>query len=442
MRQMRLRYIADVRNSNVDKVIVDGEHPVRLCNYVDVYKNDFITSNMEFSAGSATAPEIASFALRKGDVIITKDSEDRSDIGVPALVRSTAPDLVCGYHLSMLRAKPGVAIGPFLFWALLSKPAREAFSNAAYGITRYGMTLGGMKDVLLPLPDLVSQKAIADFLDRETARINQLIEKKQRLVEVLALANASATLRVMRKGFDRLGYDATKNEIVFSGLRDGWTRTRVKHVVSHMTSGSRGWSDLIQDEGELFLQSGNIDRQMGVSSNNAPRIAPQVGAEAHRTRIRSRDTLVCITGGRTGAVGFAEHVAERSYINQHICLLRPSHEINPRLLAQILFSEVGQLQFRMAQYGLKQGLGFDEVANVSIPLPPQNEQAQISAAIEAESQQSQEASRRVIESIDRLREYRAALITAVVKGQIDVSTYGNQGTTDRTLDRIEGEMGG
>ncbi|WP_164659320.1 hypothetical protein [Tropicibacter sp. Alg240-R139] len=44
-------------------------------------------------------------------------------------------------------------------------------------------------------------------------------------------------------------------------------------------------------------------------------------------------------------------------------------------------------------------------------------------------------------SIDHLREYRAALITAAVAGQIDESTNGNQGATDRTLDRIEEEMG-
>jgi len=175
MRLMKLRHVADIRNSNVDKVVVDGEQPIRLCNYVDVYKNDFIEADMDFSAGSATKAEIKAFGLREGDVIITKDSEDRNDIGVPALVRSTAPDLVCGYHLSLLRAKKGVAIGPFLFWALLSKPARDAFSNAAYGITRFGMTLGGMKNVAIPLPDLATQRRIADFLDRETARIDRTI---------------------------------------------------------------------------------------------------------------------------------------------------------------------------------------------------------------------------------------------------------------------------
>src|SRR5690606_24624510 len=187
----RLRHLATVTNSNVDKVVDHLEVPIRLCNYVDVYKNGFIDGSIDFSAGSATKAEIERFGLRAGDVIITKDSEDRFDIGVPAYVRETADDLVCGYHLSLLRAKPEAMRGAFLFWALQSKPVRDEFANASYGITRYGLTLGSIKNTRLPCPDLPTQKAIADFLDRETARIDQLIEKKQRLVELVDERRAS-----------------------------------------------------------------------------------------------------------------------------------------------------------------------------------------------------------------------------------------------------------
>ncbi len=181
----RLRHIAEVKNSNVDKLVTKGEHPVRLCNYLDVYRNDFINADMKFSPGSATSKEITIFALREGDVIITKDSEDKADIGVPALVQSTTADLLCGYHLSILRPKSGVIIGHYLFWALLSNPTREAFSNAACGVTRFGMTLQGMKNVSIPLPDLTTQKRIAYFLDEKTAEIDAAIAKERRLIDLL-----------------------------------------------------------------------------------------------------------------------------------------------------------------------------------------------------------------------------------------------------------------
>jgi len=179
---------------------------------------------------------------------------------------------------------------------------------------------------------------------------------------------------------------------------------------------------------------------MGISLDKSHRVFPQNGAEAERSKVQNGDTLVCITGGRTGAVGYISGLHERAYINQHVCLIRPSKAINSRLLAQILFSEIGQLHFRMAQYGLKQGMGFEQVANTTIPLPPRVAQEKIAAEIDAQNAKVKRVIGKIDTSVDRLREYRAALITAAVTGQIDVDTYGKAGTTSATLDRIEEEM--
>ena len=81
----RLRTIAELRISNVDKHVKDNEVPVRLCNYVDVYKNNRISERLEFMPATATPDEIERFRLEIDDVLITKDSETWDDIGVPAL---------------------------------------------------------------------------------------------------------------------------------------------------------------------------------------------------------------------------------------------------------------------------------------------------------------------------------------------------------------------
>lgn len=83
----RLRYAVNMRVSNVDKHIKDGELPVRLCNYVDVYKSDRITESVPFMKATANADEIDRFRLEPEDILITKDSEVWNDIGVPALGR-------------------------------------------------------------------------------------------------------------------------------------------------------------------------------------------------------------------------------------------------------------------------------------------------------------------------------------------------------------------
>ncbi len=82
----RLRNIAEMRVSNVDKHTKDGEHPVRLCNYIDVYKHERITSKIAFMRATAMVEEIDRFRVHVGDVLITKDSETWNDIGVPSLV--------------------------------------------------------------------------------------------------------------------------------------------------------------------------------------------------------------------------------------------------------------------------------------------------------------------------------------------------------------------
>ena len=82
---MRLKHVAAVRPSNVDEKTVEGREPVRLCNYVDVYENDYITEAFDFMQASATPAQIAAFTLKASDVIITKDSETWDDIGCSRL---------------------------------------------------------------------------------------------------------------------------------------------------------------------------------------------------------------------------------------------------------------------------------------------------------------------------------------------------------------------
>src|SRR5262245_23167911 len=104
-REVPLALVADVRVSGVDKLNRESEEPVRLCNYIDVYNNDYITGDLKFMEATATTAEIERFGLRVGDVIITKDSETPDDIGISAVVDYAAGDLVCGYHLALLRPK-------------------------------------------------------------------------------------------------------------------------------------------------------------------------------------------------------------------------------------------------------------------------------------------------------------------------------------------------
>ena len=137
-RVTRLDAVADVLFSNVDKHTIDGEEPVRLCNYVDVYKNDRIISGIDFMQASAEEREIKKFQIRHGDVLATKDSEEADDIAISSLVAEDLPGVLCGYHLAMIRPRLPSVSGPFLAWLHASKSFRAQYEAKAVGVTHFG----------------------------------------------------------------------------------------------------------------------------------------------------------------------------------------------------------------------------------------------------------------------------------------------------------------
>jgi type I restriction enzyme, S subunit len=181
----RLKNIAELRVSNVDKHTKAGELPVRLCNYTDVYKHSVITGDMPFMPATATPDEVTSFHIEVGDVIITKDSEDWQDIGVPALVAETADDLVCGYHLAILRPRSKVMSGRFLAYLMQCKGVSTQLSLAANGVTRYGLSHGAIRAISLPVAPFEEQEPLADRIDEATATVSRAIGRVNREIDLI-----------------------------------------------------------------------------------------------------------------------------------------------------------------------------------------------------------------------------------------------------------------
>ena len=198
----RLRNAAEMRVSNVDKHSKEEEEPVRLCNYVDVYKNDRIRDGMPFMCATATGDEIARFRLAVGDVLITKDSEVWNDIGVPALVVQPADNLVCGYHLALLRPFTERIIGGYLFRVMQSNGVAYQFHVEANGVTRYGLSHSAIKSIWLPTPPRPEQAAIVRFLDHADRRIRRYIRAKQKMIKLLEEQKQAIIHRAVTRGLD------------------------------------------------------------------------------------------------------------------------------------------------------------------------------------------------------------------------------------------------
>lgn len=200
-REYRLDAVADIRFSTVDKVSREGHLPVRLCNYMDVYANRRITSAIPFMESTASPNEIERFLLQVGDVLITKDSETPDDIGVPAVVAEELENVVCGYHLGIIRADRERVVSSFLAFEFTTRRVRQQLWSRANGATRYGLTLDGIGGLRVTLPSVREQKRIAEILNAADAELLGLRERaaalrrqKQGLMQVLLTGKLRVTV--------------------------------------------------------------------------------------------------------------------------------------------------------------------------------------------------------------------------------------------------------
>jgi type I restriction enzyme S subunit len=179
-----LAELADIRISNVDKKSVIGELPVRLCNYMDVYAGRYLVNGDRYMEATCTTPELAAFGLRRGDVLITKDSESPDDIAIPALIDDDVQELVCGYHLAVLRLKSDEIDPIVLLKQLESERLRRYFGQRAGGSTRYGLSTRAISQAPILVPPKKIQRRIGEIhrsLDTQITHTEALIAKQEQV---------------------------------------------------------------------------------------------------------------------------------------------------------------------------------------------------------------------------------------------------------------------
>jgi type I restriction enzyme S subunit len=181
----KLKNYSELRISSVDKHIYEYERQVIVCNYTDVYYNEFITNELELRKGSCSDDEYNKFKLNKGDVIITKDSESPTDIGVPSLVNDDFENVVCGYHLSIIKPSKNKLVGSYLFRQLQTKRIRSYYEVCSNGITRFGLGKSSVLDTPLIIPPVNEQQEIVEYLDKHTNDIDDLVSMEQNKLELL-----------------------------------------------------------------------------------------------------------------------------------------------------------------------------------------------------------------------------------------------------------------
>jgi type I restriction enzyme, S subunit len=422
----RLKYACTVFPSNVDKKSRDDESAVQLCNYTDVYYNERITSAVRFMPATASEDQIAKFTLKAGDTIITKDSETADDIAIAAYVPKDLPGVVCGYHLSMVRPRPGT-VGAFVKRLFDSVYAKARFAVAANGLTRVGLDQYSLDNVELPFPPPDEQTAIATFLDRETAKIDALIAEQEKLIALLAEKRQATISHAVTRG---LNPDAPMKDSGVAWLGEvpaHWSVTSIKRVVLSI---EQGWSPQcenfpVTDQSEWgVLKVGCVNG--GVFQPTENKKLPQELDPIPSYALKRGDLLVSRANTRD-LVGSAA-VVPMDFDNLLLCdklyRLRAAPELcSPEYLAAFLSTGVARSKIEVSATGASSSmLNISQAVILELPAPMPSvvEQREVLDFLDAESSRIYILTTEAISAIALLKERRSALIAAAITGQIDL----------------------
>ena len=407
-----LRSVADYTVSNVDKSMSKDEIPVRLCNYTDVYHNEFITLGLEFMKVTASKGEIAKFRLSIGDIVITKDSESWDDIGVPAFVQETADDLVCGYHLALLRPRKKVMEGSFLFRCLQAKSIRVQLELSARGVTRFGLSKSELGATILPVPPLPQQRAIADYLDRVTARLDTLVVAKERVLRLLTEKRQALITRAVTRGIDP--------NVSYRDSRVPW----LGYIPAHWGIERARWLFNERDErsstGDEELLS--VSHLTGVTPRSEKQVYMFEAETTEGYKVCSEGDLVINTlWAWMGAMGVAplNGIVSPSYHVYEFATRRLYPGYVDHLVRLTLFAQE-VTRYSKGVWSSRLRLYPEGFFEVFLPVPPRLEQRKILLFIQEEQRRLDDLKAAVERAIALLKERRSAVIAAAVTGRIDV----------------------
>ena len=405
----RLKHIAKVLPSNVDKHIYPDEIQVRLCNYTDVYYNDYITVYTVLKKGSCKESEFTKFALKKGDVIITKDSETQDDIGVPTFVKDDLKNVVCGYHLTLIRSK--TCRGEFVFRFIQSDRTRRYFELESSGITRYGLGKPSIENLLLPIPTDSEQTQIANFLDRKTEQIDGLIRIKERQIELLQEQRTALINQAVTKGLDP-NVEMKPSGVEWIGeIPKHWEVVRCTHLfeLKHIKNTS----------GEINL---SVYRDYGVirrdsRDDNYNRISEDTSSYK---LVEPGDFVFNKMKCWQGSLGISEY---RGIVSPAYTVCKPKRHFHGKYFHHLLRSYSYIQEFNRLSYGIRTSqweLRFEDFKDIVVPYPTILEQSQISSFLDNKTEQINELKAAEQRKIELLKEYRQSLISEAVTGKIDV----------------------
>lgn len=417
----RVEYMKNLgrfESSGIDKKIVEGEPLVQMVNYTDIYGNESrtIDGERELMTVSCPAWKVAEANLIRGDLVFTPSSETIEDIGLSALILDDLKNTVFSYHVIRFRFSEKLDHG-FKKYLCNNNLVLQQFSSVAKGTTRQILDRNDFKNIIVVIPPIELQKQIADFLDLKTAKIDEVVGKKQKLIELLKEKRQALITRAVTKGLDPKAKMKPSGVDWLGDIPEGWKVKKLKYVAKSNVSSLA--EDTTPDYLLKYLDIGNVgtgyilEEPMEMYFENAPSRARRI--------VKKNDTIISTVRTYLKAIYHFEDDSKDLIVSTGFAVIEAGKEINPKFFYYLSLSENFIDSIVSNSYGVSYP-AINESFLMTLPAwyPKIETQKEIVVFLDRETVKINGIIKKVEIQIEKLQEYRQALISNAVTGKIKV----------------------
>lgn len=365
------------------------------------------------------APSRARRLVKNGDSIV---STVRTYLKAIASIGEDAESLVVSTGFCVIRAQ-GILSPRYCSYLIHSPYFVETVVAGSVGVSYPATNASGIAQIKVPLPTLDEQHSITKFLDKETAKIDTLIEKQQQLIKLLQEKRQAVISHAVTKGLDPDVKMKDSGVEWLGEVPEHWVLRRIKHlsqVISKGTTPTTIDAEFV-DEGIRFIKAENIGKSMSVRTVPEFYITETVDAQLARSRLKENDVLVIIAGATTGLTSILSKDMLPANTNQAVSFIRPIRVGYSKMIAYWLSTDFSQRRIWMgAVQAAQPNLSMETLGNIPIVGIADDELGEILNWIEEKTEKIDELITKGKSSIDLIAERRTALISAAVTGKIDV----------------------
>ena len=361
------------------------------------------------------AEELSLYRLKKGDIVFSRVGS----IGRIALVEDEQEGWLISGQMLRLRITNPAVYPRFAIYSITSETTQTYFQLSSVGSTRESINTEILRNYPIPIPPLPEQQAIADFLDRKTAQVDRLIEKKQRQIELLQEQRTALINQAVTKGLDP---DVPMKD---SGIE--WLGEIPEHwdvlLIRYTARVGRGQTPRPAGDPRFFNGShipwitvGEVTKDKGMYLTETKTMLTEEGSK--HSIIFKKGTLVLTNSGAT--LGVPKILGIDGCMNDGNAAFQNMRNDMEKKYMYFFFMSMTMILRDQSQVSGQPNLNTTIISSLNIPKPPLDEQKSIANFLIDQEENFKVATKKLTDTIELLQEYRTTLISAAVTGKIDV----------------------